>query len=203
MFSGNIDTVTFHFIIMGVTYVISVLAAELIYYIPGIGPTISSMLFLIGMVVAYGVKFIMKKLEIDHLIDNKFQSKLTGWATDYLIVASFMAVRLGAIMDWIIPIIIISLVTAVIIFIVALYFGKRLGRENDFERTLGLFGTSTGTVPSGMALVRIVDPALRTTTALLLHQSVKDSKGKTLRIHNSLKYLYFSQAFLGKKNSRS
>lgn len=164
-FSGNIDTMSFHFVIMGVTYVLTVLVAELVAYIPGIGPTIASMLFLIGMIVAYGVKYIMRKLNIDYLIDNTFQSKITGWSTDYLIVASFMAVQLSAIMEWIIPIVVISLVIGLITFSISLYFGKRIGGDNDFERTLGLFGTSIGTVPSGMALIRIVDPALRTTTA--------------------------------------
>ena len=45
---------------------------------------------------------------------------------------------------------------------------ERFGGDNDFERTLGLYGTSTGTVPSGIALVRIVDPEFRTNTAVEL-----------------------------------
>src|SRR5699024_8234648 len=36
------------------------------------------------------------------------------------------------------------------------------------ERTLGLFGTSTGQVTSGIALVRIVDPSLKTSTIVEL-----------------------------------
>lgn len=164
-FSGNIDTMSFHFVIIGITYVISLILAEIISYIPAIGPTLSSMLFLVGMVAAYGVKFVMNKLNIGHLIDNQFQSKITGWATDYLIVSAFMAVQLSVVGNWIVPIIIVALVISLITYIICVYFGKRIGGENDFERTLGLFGTSTGTVPSGMALLRIVDPTLNTTTA--------------------------------------
>src|SRR5699024_8287340 len=147
-FSGNIDTMTFHFAVVGIVYILSVFFAKLISYIPVIGEIMSSMLFLIGMLVAHGVKFIMKKLNIDHLIDNQFQKKITGWATDYLIVAAFMAVQLNVVGIWIIPIIIVSLVVALITYIISIYFGKRIGGKNDFERTLGLFGTTTGTVPS-------------------------------------------------------
>lgn len=164
-FTGNIDTMTFHFAIIGIIYVLSVYLAELIAYIPGIGPTISSMLFMIGMLVAYFVKFIMEKLNINHLIDNQFQGKITSWATDYLIVAAFMAVQLSVVGEWLIPIIIISLVSVVVTYFISIYFGKRIGGQNDFERTVGLFGTTTGTVPSGIALVRIVDPTLNTSTA--------------------------------------
>ena len=40
--------------------------------------------------------------------------------------------------------------------------------SNDFERTLGLYGTCTGTVPSGISLIRIVDPDLETPTCVEL-----------------------------------
>lgn len=53
-------------------------------------------------------------------------------------------------------------------FFVCFYFGKRFGGDNDFERTIGLYGTSTGTVPTGIALVRIVDPNFKTNTAVEL-----------------------------------
>jgi len=164
-FSGNIDTMTFHFMIIGISYIITLLLAEVIYYIPAVGPTIASMLFMIGLLVAYVVKYMMTKLNIDYLIDNTFQSKITGWATDYLIVASFMAVQLSVIGEWIVPIVFVSIVVALFIFFISVYFGKRIGGNNDFERTLGLFGTTTGTVPSGIALIRIVDPTFNTTTA--------------------------------------
>ena len=49
-------------------------------------------------------------------------------------------------------------------FIVSLYFGERLGSDHDFERVLGVYGTSTGTTPSGLSLVRMVDPKLQTST---------------------------------------
>ncbi|WP_245832962.1 hypothetical protein [Oceanobacillus timonensis] len=51
---------------------------------------------------------------------------------------------------------------------VVLYFGKRIGGDNDFSRTLGLLGAALGTVPNGIALVRIIDPSLRSTTAIEL-----------------------------------
>jgi len=102
-FSGNIDTMTFHFMIIGISYIITLLLAEVIYYIPAVGPTMASMLFMIGLLVAYVVKYIMTKLNIAYLIDNTFQSKITGWATDYLIVASFMAVQLSVIGNGLCP----------------------------------------------------------------------------------------------------
>lgn len=42
--------------------------------------------------------------------------------------------------------------------------GQRYGSAHDFERTMGMYGTLTGTTPTGLALVRILDPRMRTTT---------------------------------------
>src|SRR5699024_8140999 len=101
-------------------------------------------------------------------LDNKFQTKITGWSTDYLIVASFMAVPLSVVGAWLIPILIEVVVITLLSLAICIYFGQRLGGENDSERTTGLFGTATGTVSSGIALLRIIDPSLRTTTAVEL-----------------------------------
>ena len=137
--------------------------------IPGfLGTSMSSMMFMNGMYAAYIVKFLMHKLHLDFLQEDTLQSKITGWTADYLVVCSFMAVSLVAIKDWLWIIIFVSILITIITFLVCFYFGQRFGGTNDFERTLGLFGTCTGTVPSGIALVRIVDPNFMTSTSVEL-----------------------------------
>lgn len=162
--SANIETVAAHFAIMGVTYLLTLVLAKLISFVPVLGSTFGAMLFIWGMFAAYIVKGIMRKLKIDYLINNVFQSRITGFLSDYLVVCSFMAIQISVIGSWIIPIIVVSVVGAVITFLVSLYFGSRLGSDHDFERVLGVYGTCTGTTPSGVSLVRMVDPRLQTPT---------------------------------------
>lgn len=167
--NSNIETLTFHFALIGLCYVLALGIAELFSLLPGfLGSSMSGLMFMNGMYAAYIVKAIMKKLHIDFLQDDVLQSKITGWTADYLVVCAFMAVGFSVIKDWIVPILVIVVVVAIITFFASVYFGSRIGGENDFERVLGLFGTSTGTVPSGIALIRIVDPDLKTNTAVEL-----------------------------------
>lgn len=167
--NSNIETLAFHFALIGVCYVLAVGIAKVLSYIPGfLGTSMSSMMFMNGMYAAYIVKWIMKKLHLDFLQENTLQSKITGWTADYLVVCAFMAVSLSIIKDWIGVIFFVAIVITVVTFIVCFYFGQRFGGSNDFERTLGLFGTCTGTVPSGIALVRIVDPNFHTATSVEL-----------------------------------
>lgn len=167
--NSNIETLSFHFALIGLCYVLAVGIARILSLIPGfLGTSMSSMMFMNGMYAAYIVKFLMNKLHLDFLQDNTLQSKITGWTADYLVVCAFMAVSFVVIKDWIWIILIVSAVITIVTFVVCFYFGQRFGGTNDFERTLGLYGTCTGTVPSGVALVRIVDPDFKTTTSVEL-----------------------------------
>lgn len=167
--NSNIETLAFHFALIGVCYILALGIARSLSLIPGfLGTSMSSMMFMNGMYAAYIVKWFMKKLHLDFLQENTLQSKITGWTADYLVVCAFMAVSLTVIKDWLPLMLLISIIITAVTFVVCFYFGQRFGGSNDFERTLGLYGTCTGTVPSGIALVRIVDPNFHTTTSIEL-----------------------------------
>lgn len=167
--NSNVETLSYHFALIGLCYIFAIGISKVLGMIPGFfGDSMEGLMFMNGMLAAYIVKFIMKKINVDFLQDDVLQSKITGWTADYLVVCAFMAVGFSVIGEWIVPILIECVVVAAVTFIVCFYFGQRFGGSNDFERTLGLYGASTGTVPSGIALVRIVDAQFRTSTAVEL-----------------------------------
>lgn len=167
--NSNIETLALHFALIGLCYMGALGIGKLWALIPGyLGTSLSSLTFINGMYAAYILKFIMRKLGIDYLIENTLQSKITGWTADYLVVCAFMAVSISLIKAWLFPIIVVLILMTIVTFFVTLYFGRRMGGSNDFERTLAMFGMCTGTVPTGIALMRIVDPNFETTTAVEL-----------------------------------
>ncbi|MBQ3370736.1 MAG: sodium:glutamate symporter [Mogibacterium sp.] len=167
--NSNIETLALHFALIGLCYMGALGIGWLWALIPGyFGTAMSSLTFINGMYAAYILKFIMKKLGIGYLIENTLQSKITGWTADYLVVCAFMAVSISLIKAWLFPIIVVLILMTIVTFFVTIYFGRRMGGSNDFERTLAMFGMCTGTVPTGLALMRIVDPNFETTTAVEL-----------------------------------
>ena len=167
--AGTMEALTFSFILIGLTYVITYfLTALIVYLVPSLGDTLWGLMFMTGMVVGYGVKAILNKTKISRFHDTTVQQKISNWMTDFLVAAAFMAVSVSAIKDYAIPILLVSVAASVVTYFACVYFGHRFGDENDFERTLGLWGTATGTVPCGVALARIVDPETRTTTNIEL-----------------------------------
>lgn len=166
--SGNLDSMAFHVAVLMIcylaTYYWTFWAAS--YLNDTWSKTCIGMIFLWGMIVGYIARFILKKLKLAHLIDNTTQKRITGFLTDFLITASFMSVSVKILGSLFIPITIVSTVAAFVTLGVCIFFGQRFGARHDFERTLALYGMATGTAPSGIALARIVDPELKTTTAV-------------------------------------
>ncbi len=167
--NSNIETLAFHLAVIGLCYILAVGIANIFSFLPGFfGASMSGMMFMNGMYAAYIVKFVMKKLNLSFLLDNTLQNKITGWTADYLVVCAFMSVSVTIIRTWLVPILAVAVCMTAVTFIVCFYFGQRFGGGNDFERTLGMYGMCTGTVPSGITLVRIVDPEFRTSTGIEL-----------------------------------
>ena len=168
-YAGVIDTMTMHLALIGFTVMLGLGLSELSRLLPGsLGDAVAGMLFLHGLLAAYLVRYCLVRMGMDYVLNNTLLSRIAGWSTDYLIVSAFMAVQLVLVRQWIVPIMIEVVVINVIILVVCLYYGRVFRGDNAFERTLGVFGAATGTVPSGIALIRIADPRMMTTTIVEL-----------------------------------
>lgn len=165
MFSGSIDTLSLHMAVMGVCYLLAHALAWVFSFLPGfLGTTMSGLMFFNGLLAAYIVRWAMGLLRVEHLLDPGMQNRITGFTSDFLVVASFMAVQLAVVLAWIVPILATIAVVTALTLVIAFFLGQRYGSDHDFERAMGMFGTGTGTTPTGLALVRIIDPGMRTRT---------------------------------------
>jgi ESS family glutamate:Na+ symporter len=121
--------------------------------------------FIFGLGFALAVRWMMRRLGMDHLIDSGIQRRITGWSVDFLIVATVMAIQLTVVWQYFLPIATISIISGAITTLVVIYLGKRIESYN-LERTVAIYGTVTGTVPTGLLLLRIADPDFRTPVAI-------------------------------------
>ena len=165
--SSNLDSLAFHTALVGLVYV---LTYGLVKYLGLIVPAdVASILwgffFIFGLSIALGIRWMMARLEIGHLIDPGIQCRITGWSVDFLIVSTVMAIKLTIVWQYILPISGISLVSGALTTFMVVYLGKRIWSYN-FERTIAIYGAVTGTVSSGLLLLRIADPDFKTPVAI-------------------------------------
>ena len=165
--TANVDTMAFHAALVGLVYVLTyLLILGIDQLIPGdVAKSLWGFFFFFGIIVALLVRFVINKIGLGHLLDPGMQRRITGLSVDFLIVSTIMAIQVVVIWEYIVPIALISLVTGVLTTLVVFYLGRRTW-AHSFERTVGMYGISTGTAPVGLLLVRIADPELETPVAL-------------------------------------
>ena len=85
-------------------------------------------------------------------------SRLSGLSVDYLIVASIAAINFTLIKTNIIPVLIMSILAGFSTFFIIRFTAYRSFEDYHFERFIGIFGEMTGTINSGLVLIRVTDP---------------------------------------------
>ena len=128
--------------------------------------------FLWAALGAMLVKFVVKHLRKGKLmhrvyINNYQMDRISGFAFDLMIVAGVAAIDINDIKDYILPIVILSLVGMAITYIYIRKVAKRCFKGFEHEFFLMSFGTMTGTASNGMILMKEIDPSLRTPTSSL------------------------------------
>lgn len=153
--SGNADTLAFQAALVGVVYVLTYAFVELLGEIvpPDAAKTLWGFFFIFGLGVALILRWFMGKIGVGYLIDPGVQRRITGWSVDFLIVSTVAAIQLLVILEYVVPILVISLTSGVFTTLVVVYLGKRIWSYH-LERTAAIYGTVTGTVPSGLLLLR-------------------------------------------------
>ncbi len=167
MHSGNVDTLAFHLALVGLVYVLTYGLVVLLGKVSSVNMAkgLWGFFFFFGLMIALLIKWIMGRLGIAHLIDPGVQRRVTGWSVDFLIVATVMAVQMVIVMKYIVPIIVMSILSGIFTTWAILYLGSRLPSLN-LERTAVIYGTCTGTLSSGLLLLRVADPEFSTPAVL-------------------------------------
>ena len=128
--------------------------------------------FLWASLAAMLIKLVVSRLRRHKLMSRKYinnyqMDRISGFAFDVMIVAGVAAIEINDIKNYILPIVILSLVGTVITFVYIRLVAKECFKGFEHEFFLMSFGTMTGTASNGMILMKEIDPALRTPTSSL------------------------------------
>ena len=128
--------------------------------------------FLWASLAAMLIKFVVKKLQRYNLmhrdyINNYQMDRISGFSFDLMIVAGVAAIEINDIRNYILPVVILSVVGAVITYVYIRKVTKECFKGFEHEMFLMTYGTMTGTASNGMILMKEIDPGLRTPTSSL------------------------------------
>lgn len=121
--------------------------------------------FIFAAIAALGIKGLIKAFRADHIVDNQTLNRVSGFSVDFMVAAAIAAISIPIVQQYWLPILIIATVGAFFCFVQIPWFTSRIFKDHQFHRMLLIFGVSTGTLSTGLALLRVVDPEFETPVA--------------------------------------
>ena len=116
--------------------------------------------FTVAFLIAIFMFMVMGKGEkgVYKYVDDRIVNRLGSAATDYLVFFGVASIKLTVIVEYALPLALLTLCGLVIVVVGLMFFGPRMNYENWFERSIFVFGYATGVFSIGLTLLRIVDP---------------------------------------------
>lgn len=159
------------FIIYLLTYLLTVGINALLQVVaPGLAATVSTLLwgfnFIIGSMIAMGCRVLFNGLRKKKIMNHQYQnnyllSRVSGLAFDLMIVAGIASIDINDLSGYWLPFALMSVVGGVVTFVYLLYMCRKLYPGYEYEGFFAMFGMLTGTISSGVLLLREVDPDLK------------------------------------------
>ena len=133
-------------------------------------PLIWGFNFLIGTVLAMIFKAVLAKLRKMKIVKRKYTNnymlnRISGFSFDYMIVAGIAVIRVEYIKSLWLPLLLLSVLGGIVTFYYVKLLCKVLFPEYKDESMLAMYGMLTGTVSSGILLLREIDPEYKTPAA--------------------------------------
>lgn len=157
--SISIDPLTFNFIVVSIVALGGYGLSKLVsYYIPNLQMPVFSCAFVVGILL----KFFFDKTKITGYICPKTVGHLSGTFTDLLVAFGISAIKLEVVLQYLAPLLVLLLVGLLCTLLYVVIVGRMLMRQSYwFEKAVFTWGWFTGTMAMGIALLRTVDPKMK------------------------------------------
>ncbi|PKL07430.1 MAG: sodium:glutamate symporter [Spirochaetae bacterium HGW-Spirochaetae-7] len=164
-----IDPMTFHTAVVAFTYILSFVLLSGIGALLGLAGkagrdlayNLWGMNFIFSALTAMIVRSIINRMKLGYMLDDDSLSRLSGIAVDYMVTGSLAAISLVFVGRYWLPLLTVSTLGGLTVLFTVPWMCSRVFRDHRYERMIMLYGVSTGTLSTGLALLRILDPEFK------------------------------------------
>ena len=121
-------------------------------------PALELPVFSCAFVVGILLKAVFNAVGASRYIDPRTTVSISSSATDLLVTCGVASIKLGVVVKYALPLVVLTLVGIAVTIFTVFWFGRRLNQKDWFEKSIFAWGWWTGTMAMGIALLRIVDP---------------------------------------------
>ncbi|BCV24041.1 sodium/glutamate symporter [Gelria sp. Kuro-4] len=131
-----------------------------------------------ALLVAYLLQYLLIQTGTNKYVDRATVTRISGTATDLLIVAGMESIKLSVIIKYAAPLALLFAFGFALNWVWFMYLGSHMSREHWFERNMIVWGSACGVLTTGIMLLRVVDPEFNsramedTAAALVLNRPI-------------------------------
>ena len=168
---GSIDKITIQACFVFAAYLLTYQIMRLLgMALPGMKSVIYGFNFLLGVLSATVVKFLLKLFKKSGIMKKDYvndflMTRLSNFFFDIMVVAGIAAIRLGILGKYWGIMLILGVVGLVITYIYNYFVAKKLFGDYTEEQFLMMYGMLTGTASTGTILLREIDGEFKTPAA--------------------------------------
>lgn len=177
--SESVDKLSIQFALVALVYLLTYwltrgISNLITMVAPGAAGTVSTLLwgfnFIIGSMVAVLCRTVFKQLRSKKIMMHQYQnnyllSRMSGLAFDLMIVAGIAGINIDDLSGYWLPFILMAVLGAIVTYFYLIYMCKKLYPDYAYEGFFSMYGMLTGTISSGVLLLREIDPDFETPAA--------------------------------------
>ncbi len=185
--SESIDRISVQIFLIGIVYLTTYLTLKLLdvllVNLGSMGETLSHLFwgfnFIIGALYAILLRIIFdlfkkKNIMTRNYPNNFLLQRIAGGSFDFMITAAISAISLSILNKYLLPTLAVTILGGVITMAYIIFICKKHFKSHIIESIVAFYAMLTGTISTGLALLREVDPEFETPVAkhLLLGSGV-------------------------------
>ena len=165
---GVLESLSFHIGLIGGTYLLTyllMLAGEAALTYAGAAneaSTLWSFHFVFAAILALGVRKVIDLSGSSDYVDDVTMTRIANFFMDLMITASVAAISLTVVGDYWLSLLLISVSVVVATWLLLVKLTNTLFSGYSLERFAAIYGNMTGTLQSGLLLLRILDEKMET-----------------------------------------
>ena len=177
--SESVDKLSVQFAFVALVYLLTYLVTlgitKLLETVaPGLASTVSTLLwgfnFIVGSAIAIGCRALLKGLKVTKIMTRQYQnnyllSRISGLAFDLMILAGIASINIEDLTGYWVPFILMALAGGILTFVFLRYMCHKMYPEYEYESFFSMYGMLTGTISSGILLLREIDPSFESPAA--------------------------------------
>jgi glutamate:Na+ symporter, ESS family len=176
--SESIDRISIQLFLIGIVYLATYLTLQgstlVLKNFGNFGQTLSQLLwgfnFIIGSLYAILFRLILDKLKKKNVIirnypNNYLLQRIAGGSFDFMITAAISGISISILRHYLVPTLLVTTVGGFLTMFYLIIMCKKVYKNNTLENIIGMYGMMTGTISTGMALLKELDPNFETGVA--------------------------------------